>query len=198
MAAGLHRQTPVVAACLAMSVLIVLGPSVLAQGGKDAGLSKPGINWRTPGQDGVNVSVLFAKLNGSSVSYEKVDQSLKKGMGSVTLSHLSAALNSLGCRVMLVRTDPVEIRTLSVPQIVHMDDPYSGGGRFCLVVRWVDHEVELIDGGSVTRSQIPEEVFFRTWSGFAIVPSVEMPIWKRGAIITLTIMLLIVLWKCVL
>jgi hypothetical protein len=157
--------------------------------------SGPEDDWRTAGQDGVNVAALFARLNDLRVPFREVREAVAKGEGPVTLARLSAALKSLGCRAVLIRTDPDEIRTLPLPLIVHLEDPYTGGGRFCLVISWVDHTVELIDGGPVTHSQLSEEDFSRLWTGYAIVPTPSIPYWKKAAIFTLSILLLMVLCR---
>ncbi len=139
--------------------------------------SKTGL-WRVPNNDGINCLYLQLRAMGYGGSYENFISRTAGLIGDDSATGLAEIARREGFNLVPVQLSMNELSHFGMPVICHIEDSGTERGMFCLFVGAGNGSVDLVQGGSVSWTQLPRETFERAWSGCVLVPMAPSQLWE--------------------
>jgi ABC-type bacteriocin/lantibiotic exporter with double-glycine peptidase domain len=131
--------------------------------------------WRCPTNGGINVLYCYLRINGIPCSYSNLLRSQEEILDNREFTALTmeqlAAKNSRPLEAVSLNMG--DLKSCSLPVIVHMDGESPQAGAFLLLFGISDREVDFMYGPSASIRNMDPESFMRVWSGTALLPAKE-------------------------
>jgi hypothetical protein len=129
--------------------------------------------WRAPSKDAVHSLFLMLRAYGKHVTLSEVEAALgssaHEAANTLTLIEAAQRLDfPLQARAMT----PSDLAKTQLPIIVHLERGKETG-RFALLLKRYNGMNLVCESGYVTLEPLPEDVFRRYWSGYALVPGLK-------------------------
>jgi hypothetical protein len=150
------------------TLALLSNPAAAADGAKrDA----EGGEWRTAPKCGLNALYLFLKGHGYSVNYRELERLVPIGPRGSSLLEMKKAATRLGVRVDVCKATPSALTSADLPFIAHYHGQTGSGDHYVLVLGFDGSIVDLIDGTTALRRDVPIEHFRRDWDGYCLMRS---------------------------
>jgi ABC-type bacteriocin/lantibiotic exporter with double-glycine peptidase domain len=165
----LHSKKPTQFAMFLVGVISLIAISALGEEHINAVFPI----WRCPANGGVNIIYCYLRINRIPCDYSNLLRNQKEILGNGEFTALTmeqlAAKNGLPLKTVALTLK--DLKTCSLPVIVHIDGESPQAGAFLLLFGISDHDVAFMYGPSASIRSMDLESFKRVWSGTALLPS---------------------------